>query len=325
MRDTILVIGGAGYIGSVVVELLLAQEYQVVVVDNLSTGYRDAVDENIPFYDFSCGDYEKMREVFGSYDIDVVMHFAAFSLVHESIEEPQKYFINNIAETINLLAVMREFNCDKFILSSTAAIFGEPEYTPIDEVHPKNPVNPYGLSKLTLENILHWYHESYGLKYNSFRYFNAAGATEQHGERHNPETHIIPLLIMAAKGETKFTLFGDDYDTPDGTCIRDYIHVVDLSHVHIKGIRNLDVHPDACYNLGNGRGFSNKEVIAAVKEVTGNEFPVQVCVRRAGDPAILVASSEKVKKELGWKPVYPDLKDIVVSAYDFYRKTHNNE
>jgi UDP-glucose 4-epimerase len=320
MSDAILVIGGAGYIGSVVVELLRAQGYKVVVVDNLSTGYRDAVAENIPFYACACGDQEKMREVFRSHDIDVVMHFAAFSLVHESIKEPQKYFINNIAETINLLAVMREFNCDKFILSSTAAIFGEPEYTPIDEVHPKNPVNPYGLSKLTLENILHWYHKSYGLKYNSFRYFNAAGATEQHGERHDPETHIIPLLIMAAQGETNFTLFGDDYDTPDGTCIRDYIHVVDLSHVHIKGIQNLDVHPHACYNLGNGRGFSNKEVIAAVKEVTGIEFPVHVGARRAGDPAVLVASAEKAQRELDWHPRYCDIKEIVQSAYRYYLK-----
>jgi UDP-glucose 4-epimerase len=318
MKNTILVVGAAGYIGSVMLELLQEENYDVVAVDNLSTGYQDAVNKNIPFYISDCGDMDAMRKVFHRHDIDVVMHFAAFSLVEESVRDPQKYFKNNVAETINLIAVMRENNCNKFILSSTAAIFGEPQYTPIDEAHPTNPMNPYGLSKLTLERILHSYHESYAFQYNSFRYFNAAGASLSHGERHNPETHIIPLLLKAAQGEAAFTMFGDDYDTPDGSCIRDYIHVLDLARVHIKGINNLDVHPAACYNLGNGTGFSNKEVIAAVKGVSGVDFPVEIGPRRAGDPAVLVASSEKAQQELNWQTEYPDIIDIVTSAYQFH-------
>jgi UDP-glucose 4-epimerase len=322
---TILIVGGAGYIGSVVVEELLKSGYETVVVDNLSTGHRDAVDAGIPFYDCGCGDFSRMRGVFDNHDFDVVMHFAAFSLVQESVKNPTIYFQNNIADTISLLSIMKEYACFKFILSSTAAIFGEPQYTPIDENHPKNPINPYGYSKFVLENILQWYHRSYGLQYNSFRYFNAAGASEEHGERHKNETHIIPLLIESAVENKEFTIFGDDYDTTDGTCIRDYIHVLDLADAHIRGIHNLEKQADGCYNLGNGSGFSNKQVADTVKAVSAKDILIKVGPRRSGDPAVLVASAEKAKHELGWQRKFPELSAIVESAYKFYFKKKDKE
>lgn len=316
----ILVTGGAGYIGGVVVERLLADNYQVVVVDNLSTGRRENVEDGVPFHQVNCGDVEKMSEVFNKHQIDVVMHFAASALVGESVEKPALYFENNVTATLNLLKVMRQSGCDRFILSSTAATFGEPEYTPIDEKHPQNPVNPYGLTKLMDEQILCWYHQAYGLKYNIFRYFNASGATDRHGEKREIETHIIPLLITASEGQGKFTLFGNDYPTPDGTCVRDYIHVSDLADAHIRGIGNLEKNATGDYNLGNGNGFSNLDIIEALKKISGNTIDFTYGPRRPGDPATLVASSEKALKELDWKPKFTSLEEIVSSAYSFYKK-----
>ena len=317
---TILITGGAGYIGSVVTEMLLEKEYSLVVVDNLTTGNRHVIEDIISFYNCNCGNIDIMRRVFNDHKIDIVMHFAASALVGESVEKPELYFKNNVSETLNLLSVMRDSGCDKFILSSSAAIFGEPEYTPIDEKHSKNPINPYGLSKLMNEEMLEWYHKTYGLKYNSFRYFNAAGATEKNGENREIETHIIPLLLAAAERHGTFTIYGGDYDTEDGTCIRDYVHVSDLADAHIKGIKNLNVRTNGCYNLGNGTGFSNKQVAAAVKEVNGSEFNVNIGPRRSGDPAVLVAGADKAKSELNWQPRYTVLKEIVWSAYKFYKK-----
>jgi UDP-glucose 4-epimerase len=249
------------------------------------------------------------------------MHFAASVQVGESVEEPAIYFHNNVTETLDLLESMRESGCNKFILPSTAATFGEPEYTPIDESHPQNPINPYGLTKLINEQMLDWYHRAYGFKYHVFRYFNASGATEKHGEIREIETHIIPLLLAAVMENKNFTLFGKDYPTPDGTCVRDYIHVSDLAQAHILGIDNLDKIPNASYNLGNGNGFSNLEVIEAVRQVTGVDVKFSIGPRRDGDPAVLLASSEKARKELGWQPQFTGLTDIVESAYKFYMKT----
>lgn len=316
----VLVTGGAGYIGSITVEKLIEKGIDVVVVDNLSIGRREAVQPEIPFYQYNCGDRAKMQSIFIDHKIDVVMHFAASALVGESVENPALYFQNNVIETQNLLDTMRKFNCQRFILSSSAATFGEPEYSPIDEKHPQNPINPYGLTKLINEQTLAWYHRAYGLLYNVFRYFNAAGATETHGEIREIETHIIPLAMGAAEENHLFTLYGNDYPTSDGTCVRDYVHVADLADAHIRGIGNLELNPDGCYNLGNGDGFSNLQVVEAVKKVTGIDFDFAYGPRRDGDPAILVAGSEKAKTELEWNPQFGDLEKIVESAYKFYKK-----
>ena len=317
----ILVTGGAGYIGSVTVEKLIEKEIGVVVVDNLSIGRREAVRPEIPFYQGNFGDKGLLHGIFTDHKIDVVMHFAASALVGESVVNPALYFQNNVVETQHLLDMMRTFDCQRFILSSSAATFGEPKYSPIDEKHPQNPINPYGLTKLINEQALYWYHQAYGLKYNVFRYFNAAGATETHGEKREIETHIIPLAIEAAEGGRQFILFGNDYPTPDGTCVRDYVHVSDLADAHIQGIGNLELNPNGCYNLGNGDGFSNLQVVEAVKKVTGNDFDFAYGPRREGDPAALVASSEKAKTELEWTPQFWDLEKIVDSAYKFYLKS----
>jgi UDP-glucose 4-epimerase len=316
----VLVTGGAGYIGSVTVDLMLSKEIDVVIVDNLSTGRRESLPEEIPFYQIHCGDWVKMQQVFSEHKIDVVMHFAASALVGESIHNPALYFQNNVVETQNLLDTMRKFNCERFILSSSAATFGEPQYSPIDEKHPQNPINPYGLTKWINEQTLAWYHHAYGLMYNVFRYFNAAGATETHGEIRGVESHIIPLAIQAADGQHRFTINGNDYPTEDGTCVRDYVHVSDLAEAHILGIGNLELHPNACYNLGNGDGFSNLQVVEAVKKVTDTDFDFSYGPRREGDPAVLVASSEKAKTELEWQPQFWDVEKIVDSAYQFYLK-----
>ena len=316
----VLVTGGAGYIGGVTVEKLIEKDIDVIVIDNLSVGRREVLRPEIPFYHCNCGDRGKLHGIFTDHKIDVVMHFAASTLVGESLENPALYFQNNVIETQNLLDTMRNFDCQRFILSSSAATFGEPEYSPIDEKHPQNPINSYGLTKLINEQALAWYHRAYGLQYNVFRYFNAAGATETHGEAREIETHIIPLAIGAAEGNRPFTLFGNDYPTADGTCVRDYVHVSDLAEAHIQGIGNLELNPDGCYNLGNGDGFSNLQVVEAVKKVTGIDFEFSYGPRREGDPATLVASAEKAKTELEWTPKFWDLEKIVESAYKFYLK-----
>ena len=318
MNKTILVVGGAGYIGSVVVEQLISQGYDVVIVDNFSTGHRESVHVQAKLYECNCGNTSEMTKVFKENNIDVVMHFAAFALVGESVENPQKYYQNNVIETINLLNSMLENNCKRFIFSSTCATYGEPQYSPMDEIHPQHPINPYGFTKLVVEKTLSDYHNAYGLKFNAFRYFNAAGAGENFGELHDPETHIIPLLLQTASGQREFfTIFGDDYPTEDGTCIRDYIHVLDLADAHIKGIENLEKNSSAFYNLGTGNGYSNKQVVEAVKNITGKDFEVRTGSRRAGDPAVLVAKADKANTELNWHPKNSSIENIIQSAFDF--------
>jgi len=312
----ILVTGGAGYIGSVVVEQLLRAGHKVTVVDNLSTGKKSHLEPGAAFFEMNVGDVPAMSRLLEAEKNDVLMHFAASSLVGESVADPDKYFQNNIINTLNLLHAMRGSVCRKIIFSSTAAVYGNPEIVPIVETHPIRPINPYGLSKYTIEQALSWYGRAYGFKFNIFRYFNAAGASQKHGEDRDVETHLIPLLIDTASGKRSiFTMFGSDYDTPDGSCIRDYIHVLDLADAHIKAIDNLDKQPAAIYNLGTGKGYSNKEVIEMVQKVSGRNFSVEHGQRREGDPAVLVAAAQKAQAELGWRPEHSGLREIVVSAW----------
>lgn len=323
----ILVTGGAGYIGSVCVEELINQKHTVVVTDNLQEGHRASVLTEAIFYEGDFGDKALLRQIFKTHAIDVVIHFAADALVGLSMTDPQRFFINNVVNGMNLLEVMKEHGCKRIIFSSTAATFGEPEYTPIDEKHPQKPINPYGESKLMFEKILDWYHSAYDFRFNSFRYFNAGGASERLGEDHNPETHLIPLVLQKALEMSKqheasgkhvngtLNIFGNDYPTNDGTCIRDYIHVVDLAQAHILALENLDGRPNAKYNLGNAKGFSVLEVIKTAKKVTGVDIPYTVSDRRPGDPAILIASSDSAVEELGIKPKYPELEAIIETAW----------
>ncbi len=328
----ILVTGGAGYIGSVCVEGLINQKHTVNVIDNLQKGHRESVLPEAIFYEGDSGDKVLLRQIFNDHAIDAVIHFAADSLVGHSVTCPQQYFKNNVVNGISLLEVMKEHGCKRIIFSSTAATFGEPEYTPIDEKHPQKPINPYGESKLMFEKILDWYHSAYDFRFNSFRYFNAAGASERLGEDHNPETHLIPLVLQKALEVSKqheassklrngtLKVFGNDYPTKDGTCIRDYIHVVDLAQAHILALDNLDRHPNAKYNLGNGKGFSVLEVIETARKVTGVDIPYTVSDRRPGDPATLIASSDLAVKELGIKPKYPELEAIIETAWRWKHK-----
>lgn len=314
----ILVVGGAGYIGSHMVKHLLQKGCSPIVIDNLSTGYRDAVIGG-EFILCDLSDADKIREVLFSKKIDAVMHFASFIQVGESVEKPGMYYQNNVANTLNLLNAMVEANIKKFIFSSTAAIFGQPEYTPIDESHPKNPINPYGQSKWMVEQILKDFDSAYQFKSICLRYFNAAGADTdgQLGERHDPETHLIPLVLQAAaKRRKSIAIYGDDYDTEDGSCIRDYIHIVDLCEAHWLALNYLDQYEKSDqFNLGNGKGFSVKQVINVAREVTQKEIEVINDVRRAGDPAVLVAKSSRAKQILNWQPMYPELDKIILHAW----------
>ncbi|QAR34181.1 UDP-glucose 4-epimerase GalE [Geovibrio thiophilus] len=314
----IIVAGGAGYIGSHMVKMLSLAGFNPVTVDNLSTGHRDAVLYG-DFEECDIADSVRMGRIFEKYNPSAVMHFAAFSLVGESVEKPEKYYRNNVTGTLNLLETMRRHACDRFIFSSTAAVFGNPDYLPIDEKHPKEPVNPYGRTKLVIEQVLGDYAKAYGLKYVVFRYFNAAGHDEsgQLKERHSPETHLIPLVVQAAKGErAHIAVYGNDYDTPDGTCVRDYIHVIDLCAAHLAGVKYLeDGGAPEDFNLGNGSGFSVKEIIDKVKLVSGMDFKVKTEGRRAGDPASLVAHSAKARRILGWQPEYIDIEDIIKTVW----------
>lgn len=320
----LLITGGAGYIGSICVEELLRQNHEVVVVDNLQEGNREAVLPDVAFYEGDYGDKGLLRDIFSAHDIDAVIHFAAETTIEFSISDPGLYFKNNVVNGVILLEVMREFGCNQIIFSSTAATFGEPQYIPIDESHPQAPINAYGESKLMFEKILDWYHSAYGLKFNTFRYFNAAGASKRLGEAHHNESHLIPLIIQALLDQRKkLKIFGRDYSTKDGTCIRDYIHVIDLAQAHIKSLENLEKHPNGKYNLGNGKGFSNLEVLRTVEELTGNKVPYEMAARRPGDPEVLVASSELVKKELNWEPRFPDLKSIISSAWEWHKTFPN--
>lgn len=316
----ILVVGGAGYIGSHMVKQLAKAGNEVITLDNLSYGYRDAVKYG-EFVEGDLGDNTILDAIFKSGDIDAVMHFAGFIQVGESVIKPSMYYHNNVVNTHTLLDAMLRHNVKNFIFSSTAAIFGEPDYSPIDEKHNKHPINPYGHSKLMIEQVLDDYDNAYGLRSTCLRYFNAAGADPEGelGERHVPETHLIPLILQAASGRREdIKVFGDDYATEDGTCVRDYIHINDLCDAHSLALHKMiKENKSARYNLGNGKGFSVKQVIDVAKEVSGNDFKVSIEPRRAGDPAVLVADATLAKKELNWQPQFDDLKDIVKTAWDW--------
>ncbi|MBI4856007.1 MAG: UDP-glucose 4-epimerase GalE [Acetobacterium woodii] len=318
----ILVCGGAGYIGSHVVRALVERQYDVVVVDNFSTGHGGAVPENVTVIEGDIRDQILLKRVFEEHTIGCVMHFCANSLVGESMEQPIKYYHNNVYGTLCLLETMVEYNIKKFVFSSSAAVYGEPKILPITEETEKNPTNTYGETKLTVEKMLKWMDVAYGLKSMVFRYFNAAGAhsTGEIGEDHDPETHLIPLILQTALGlREKISIFGEDYNTPDGSCVRDYIHVLDIASAHILGMEKLMSGGDSnIYNLGDGKGFSVKEVIEKTKELTGREFKVAMAERRPGDPATLIASSEKAKQELSWSPEHSDLDNIIKTAWKWH-------
>ncbi|HEX6189492.1 MAG TPA: UDP-glucose 4-epimerase GalE [Pyrinomonadaceae bacterium] len=312
----VLVTGGAGYIGSVVVEELLSDDHQVVVYDNLAKGHRQSVPANVAFIESDLLDRDRLIEAFHEHQIEAVIHMAADSLVGESVQKPDKYYRSNVVAGMSLLEAMRHGGVKRLVFSSTAAVYGEPEKQPIEETDLTNPTNPYGETKLTFERALHWYESAYGIRYASLRYFNAAGATDRCGEWHDPETHLIPLVLQAATGQRQHVeIYGEDYPTRDGTCVRDYIHVVDLARAHVMALQILGER-SAIYNLGcGGEGYSVREVIEVANEITGREIPTEVGPRRAGDPAVLIASSEKIKRELGWSPQFQDLRKIVDSAW----------
>lgn len=322
MPMRILVAGGAGYIGSITVEHLITNGDQVTVIDNLSRGHRQAVHPDAVFHEVDLADVATLDAVFASGNFDAVMHFCASSLVGESVEKPIDYYRNNISNGLNLIDAMVRHGVKRFVFSSTAAIFGEPETQPISEETPKAPLNPYGRTKLYFENLLQDAQTAYGIRSVCLRYFNAAGATIDRGEDHRPETHLIPLILDAARGRREnITIYGTDYPTPDGTCVRDYIHVSDLAQAHMLAVRWLkSATSSTTFNLGNGTGFSVREVIKAVEKVTGLQVPVVEGPRRAGDPAVLIASSEKIRRELGWQPQYKKLEPIVESIWLWIQK-----
>ena len=317
--NKILIMGGAGYIGSHTVKHFLEQGYVCVVADNLSYGHLQAVPTNAEFEKADLMDKESLRGVFRKHKIDAVVHFAAFSLVSESVTNPQKYYHNNVIGTINLLDVMLEFEVKNIVFSSTCATYGEPQYVPIDEKHPQTPINPYGHTKLAIENIFKDYHKAYGLRYIALRYFNAAGADEQAqiGESHNPESHLIPLVFKAINGEREnIKVFGTDYNTPDGTCLRDYIHVNDLARAHRLAVEKLN---EYCgfINLGTGIPTSVLDIIKTAERVSGKKCPIVFEQRRAGDPDVLYADNKKAEEILGWIPEYINLEDILRTAWNW--------
>ncbi|MCA1640895.1 MAG: UDP-glucose 4-epimerase GalE [Acidobacteria bacterium] len=312
----ILVTGGAGYIGSVVAEELIADGHGVVVYDNLSKGHRTATPAGADFVRGELTDTENLRRAMRGQGTEAVIHMAAYSLVGESVTEPAKYYRNNVTAGLALLDAMNEEGVRKIVFSSTAAVYGEPEKQPVEERYALAPTNPYGETKLAFERALPWYEHAHGTRYASLRYFNAAGATGQCGEVHDPETHLIPIVLQAAAGRrTHVEIYGDDYPTRDGTCVRDYVHVVDLARAHILALSSLGER-SAIYNLGcGGDGYTVREVIDVAREVTGRDIEARVSARRAGDPAVLVASSARIKSELGWSPQFQDLRLIVESAW----------
>ena len=317
----ILVCGGAGYIGSHMVAHLLENGHEVIVLDNFQKGHRDSILGG-KLYEGDLRDRKILDKVFMENKIDAVIDFAADSLVGESVTEPLKYFDNNVGSVISLLNAMRDYAVKYIVFSSTAATYGEPENLPIQEGDRTFPTNPYGESKLTVEKILKWCDNAYGIKYTALRYFNAAGAhfSGKIGEDHRPETHLIPIILQVALGQReKIMVFGDDYNTEDGTCVRDYVHVSDLASAHLLALLRLQKGEDSrIFNLGNGKGFSNSQVIQAVREVTGKDIKAEIAPRRAGDPATLIASSERAVEELGWKPKYDSLNSIIKSAWQWH-------
>jgi UDP-glucose 4-epimerase len=319
----VLVTGGAGYIGSFMVRRLLDDRHEVVVLDSLERGYQEAVDTRAVFKQGDILDLANVRSVFSEHQFDAVMHFAAYISVAESMEEPGKYIRNNVLSTMQLLDLMHEKNVRKFIFSSTGTVYGSPEELPIPETHKTAPENPYAESKLMVERILHWYHEAHGISYAILRYFNASGAAldGSMGELHDPETHLIPNAIKAALDGTDFTLYGTDYETKDGTCVRDYIHVLDLIEAHMLTLKKMDNTPGSyTYNVGTGIGITNKEVIEMVKKISGNDFPIITKERRPGDVAETVADSAKIMSELQFVPKHSDLETIITTAWKWHEK-----
>ena len=313
----VLVTGGAGYIGSVTAELLLDEGHEVVIFDNLERGHREALDPRARFIEGDLRDRDPIRRALAETRPEAVLHFAAYALVGESMEDPALYFRNNITGGIHLVEAMRAQEVRRIIFSSTCATYGYPEEIPITEDHPKRPVNPYGESKRMFERVLEWERQRRGLEPVFLRYFNACGATAKYGEDHDPETHLIPNVLAVALGKKEYvSVYGDDYDTPDGTCIRDYIHIVDLARAHIQALA-----PSAtgAYNLGNGEGYSVWQVIRAAREVTGQPIPSRVMPRRPGDPPRLVAGAEKARGQLRWEPRYPDLRTMIEHAWQWHR------
>ena len=319
----ILIVGGAGYIGSHVNKVLNERGYETIILDNLSYGHEESVKWGT-LCKCDLANINEVDDIFTKYNINAVMHFSSFIDVGESVRNPEKYYNNNVVNTMNLLNVMLKHDVKKFIFSSTCATYGIPQKIPLTENHPQNPINPYGWTKLMVERILNDYDTAYGLKSVILRYFNASGADESGiiGEWHNPETHLIPLILDAAMGKREdIKIFGTDYDTPDGTCIRDYIHVTDLADAHILSLEYLNKNNQSNqFNLGNGQGFSVKEVIESVKRVTGRNFNVTQTQRREGDPAILIGSSKKAKDTLGWDPQYVNIDKIIETAWNWHQK-----
>jgi UDP-glucose 4-epimerase len=322
MTDCVLVTGGAGYIGSVVCAQLLAKGCDVVVCDNLSHGSKKAVPAGAKLIVADTADRAALDRIFQEHRIDAVMHFAAFIEAGESMQVPAKYFRNNTANSLTLLEAVLAHKVSRFVFSSTAALYGMPDRTPIEETDPLRPTNAYGESKLLVEQMLAWFHRIHGLRYACLRYFNASGAADDLGEDHIPESHLIPLALQVALGKREhISIFGTDYPTPDGTCVRDYIHVGDLASAHILVLDALREKEKLIYNLGTGRGFSVREVVETVRRVTGHSIPAREVTRRAGDPAVLVAGANLIKRELHWAPRFAALEDIVRSAWD-WRRAH---
>lgn len=320
---SVLVLGGAGYIGSHMVKRLIEKGEEPVVVDNLVTGHRQAVDQKAKFYEGDLADQTFMRTVFRENpDIDVVIHFGAYSLVPESMKKPLMYFDNNVAGLIKLLEVMKEVGVNKLVFSSSAATYGIPDKMPIEETDPQNPINPYGESKLMMEKIMHWADEAYGTKFVALRYFNVAGAWPDGsiGEDHNPETHLLPIVLQVAMGKRdKLQIYGNDYNTPDGTNIRDYVHPIDLADAHLLAANYLrNGNESTAFNLGSSTGFSNLQILKAAREVTGKEIPAEIAGRRGGDPDTLIAASDKARKILGWTPQYDDIHKIIETAWKWH-------
>ena len=319
----VLVTGGAGYIGGTVARLLLREGHEVTVLDNLCHSKRTALPDDVPFVACDLLDRDTLLSFLRSEHFDGVMHFAALIEAGESMQRPEIYFRNNTSGTLNLLDAMHQSGHDRLVFSSTAACYGEPRSSPIREDAALCPTNPYGESKLLVEQMLRWFSELHGLRYASLRYFNVAGAAYDYGESHEPESHLIPLILDVALGRRQqIKIFGTDYPTKDGTCVRDYIHVADLARAHLLAMHALGEKQRLIYNIGNGQGFTVREVIASVQRVTGKPILVEQCAKRPGDPAILVASSEKIKSELGWVPEHADLDDIVRSAWAWHQQRY---
>jgi UDP-glucose 4-epimerase len=322
--ETILITGGAGYIGGITARRLIEKGHKVIIFDNLSRGFKETISKYATFIQGDIGNKTQLRAILKQYKVDAVMHFASFTYVGESVKDPQIYFDNNIKKAINFLEILNEFNIKNIIFSSSASVYGTPKENPITEESEKNPMSAYGVTKYFFEQILESYRVAYGFNYVCLRYFNAAGAAYGVGEMHDPETHLIPLILQVANGQREnISIFGTDYPTADGTCIRDYIHIIDLADAHILSLRYIERKKSGCFNLGSGKGNSVREIIELCKEITGEEISVLETKRREGDPAVLVASFSKIKRELGWYPKY-SINEIIESAWKWHNKKIKN-